>query len=285
MPPSENAAIGIFDSGIGGLSILRHIRVQLPQENLLYFADSGFAPYGERSEAFVVERSLTIAHFLLQRGAKALVVACNTATAAAIQALRARYPALPLVGVEPGLKPASLMTSSRTVGVLATDRTLSSSKFNLLREQLTASTGVRFVTQACLGLADSIEKGDLHSRNTADLVLGYVTPLMAEGADTLVLGCTHYPFVQPLIEQAAKISTGKTVNIIDTGQPVTRQLIRLLVEHKLLQPGAHVDRTEGSLQAFTTGSEGALSSAFTRLLNWQAPVTYIPASSGTDIYG
>ncbi|HCN91525.1 MAG TPA: glutamate racemase, partial [Oxalobacteraceae bacterium] len=131
---AADSPVGVFDSGIGGLSVLRHIRRQLPHEHLLYFADSGFAPYGDKPEHAIVARALAIAEFLLQRGAKALVIACNTATAAAIAALRAAYPAMPVIGVEPGLKPAAALTQSRTVGVLATDSTLASAKFNLLRE-------------------------------------------------------------------------------------------------------------------------------------------------------
>jgi glutamate racemase len=270
---ARNAPIGVFDSGIGGLSVLRHIRSCLPREDLLYFADAGYAPYGGRSEDEIVARSLGIAQFLLQRGAKALVVACNTATAAAIKALRERYPALPIVGVEPGLKPAAALTKSGVVGVLATRSTLASAKFERLREQLAAATSVTFVPRACIGLADQIEKGELHSAATAVMLRGFLEPLIEQGADTLVLGCTHYPFVQPLIEEiVARLST-RPVEIVDTGEPVARQLARLLVERGLLRDG-----DSGAVSAFTTGSETALTTAFFRLLGWQPSITAIAAT-------
>lgn len=270
-PIRADAPIGVFDSGIGGLSVLSHIQARLPHENLLYFADSGFAPYGEKTEDFIVQRSLAIADFLLQHGAKALVVACNTATAAAILALRERYPTLALVGVEPGLKPAAMLSKSRIVGVLATERTINSTKFKLLREQISATTGVLFLSQACIGLAHQIEEGELTSPATATLVQRYVTPLIEQGVDTLVLGCTHYPFVQSLIEAFAAQTTSQAIAIIDTGEPIARQLARLLAEHNLLATSAE----KGTLQAFTTGSKTALRSAFSTLLKLHPPIRCI----------
>jgi glutamate racemase len=253
--------IGVFDSGIGGLSVLRHIHAYVPHEQLLYFADSGFAPYGGKPEEVIAARSLGIAEFFVQQRVKALVVACNTATAAAIKAIRVAYPALPVVGVEPGLKPAAVLSKAGIVGVLATERTLASGKFDLLREQIAAATGVRFLTQACVGLADQVEKGALHSAATAVLVRRYVEPLIEQGADTLVLGCTHYPFVQPLVEEVVKRLTRRTVAIVDTGDAVARQLVRLLDER-----GLRMTEGVGSVAAFTTGSEIALSGAFAKLL-------------------
>lgn len=267
--------IGIFDSGIGGLSVLRHIHTQLSHEHLLYAADSGFAPYGEKPESAIVARTLAIAEFLLERGAKALVVACNTATAAAIKELRERYPALPVVGVEPGLKPAAALTGTRTIGVLATERTLASTKFNLLREQIEAETGVRFLLQPCIGLVNQIEKGELRSTATAGLVRRYVAPLIEQDADTLVLGCTHYPFVQPLIEDCVRRITEDPVDIVDTGEAVARQLARLLAQRGLQRQGA----TEGTLAAFTTGSETALTAAFSNLLKLHPEVMRIAAAT------
>lgn len=280
-PSAGSAPIGVFDSGIGGLSVLRHICVHLPHEQLLYFADSGFAPYGGKPEAVIVARTLGIAEFLLEQGAKALVVACNTATAASIKAVRERYPALPVVGVEPGLKPAAALTRSGTVGVLATERTLASSKFNLLQEQISATTGVRFLLQACSGLADQVEKGALHSADTVILLQKYMVPLLRQGADTLVLGCTHYPFVQPAIEALAHRAAGKPITIVDTGQAVARQLQRLLEQHGLQAPG----NTSGTLRAFTTGSPGALASAFATLLQLHPEVTAIATGAGLGAAG
>jgi glutamate racemase len=274
LPEIIDAPIGVFDSGIGGLSVLKHIRASLPNEDLLYFADSGNAPYGGRPEAEIVARSQAIAEFLMQYNAKALVVACNTATAAAIQALRARYPTLPLVGVEPGLKPASALTGTGTVGVLATKRTLASEKFKLLHQQISAATNVRFLVQPCIGLADQVEKGELHSAETAALVRTYIEPLIEQGADTLVLGCTHYPFVRPLIEEIIGRITSRPIMIVDTGEPIARQLVRLLTERGWLKTGG-----TGSVAAFTTGSETALTSAFSRLLDLHPPVVQVAANA------
>lgn len=265
---SNAAPIGIFDSGIGGLSVLRHVRTLLPNEELLYFADSGFAPYGEKPESVIVERALGIAAFLLRFNIKAMVVACNTATAAAIAALRERYPDLQVVGVEPGLKPAAALTRSGVVGVLATAGTLASDKFQKLQQQTSAATGVTFIAQACNGLADQIEKGELQSRDTAALVQRYVAPLLAQKADTLVLGCTHYPFVEPLITKVAASVDG-SVQLVDTGEPVARQLERLLNQHGLLRADTP---PQGTLSAYTTGSRTALVTAFRVLLDLNPPV-------------
>ncbi len=262
--------IGIFDSGVGGLSVLRHVRAQLPNETLLYFADSGFAPYGEKPESVIVERALAIAAFLLRFKIKAIVVACNTATAAAIAALRARYPQLQVVGVEPGLKPAAALTKSGTVGVLATAGTLASDKFMKLQQQVAEATQVKFVLQACNGLADQIEKGETASRETAALVKRYVAPLVAQQADTLVLGCTHYPFVSALVAEAA----GPQVTLIDTGAAVARQLERLLHQQGLLTGSSGT----GEVSAYTSGSRTALSTAFSRLLGLQPSVEEVAAA-------
>lgn len=266
-----NSPIGIFDSGVGGLSILRHIHALLPHEPLLYFADSGFAPYGEKPEAVIVERALSIVDFLLQQNCKAIVVACNTATAAAIAALREKYPSLTVVGVEPGLKPAAALTKSKIVGVLATERTLASDKFQALHEQQVASGDVRFLQQACVGLADQIEKGELASIQTVSLVRRYVEPLITQGADTLVLGCTHYPFVLEQIETVIK-SLQKEVSIIDTGAAVARHLQRLLEQSHLYHP---IATKQAPLTAFTTGSHSSLRSAFKVLLGLAPEVSEV----------
>ncbi|WP_309987597.1 glutamate racemase [Herbaspirillum seropedicae] len=275
MPTAADAAIGIFDSGIGGLSVLRHIHAALPREQLLYFADSGYAPYGDKTEAQIVERSLAIASFLLEQRVKALVVACNTATAAAIQAIRTRWPQLLVVGIEPGLKPAAQLTRSRTVGVLATRSTLASQRFALLQAQMQAQYQVRYLPQACVGLVDLIEKGELHSPATVQLLERYLAPLLEQGADTLVLGCTHYPFVRPAIESVCKSLVGETPDIIDTGQAVTRQLQRLLEAGQLQTPAA-----TGSLAGFTTASRSTLENAFRGLLKLDPPVQALQPQGG-----
>lgn len=274
-PVAADAPIGIFDSGVGALSVLRHIQARLPSEHLLCFADSGHAPYGGKSDAAIIERTLDIAAFLSTKNIKAIVVACNTATAAAIEALRQHYPQLIIVGVEPGLKPAAVFSKSGKAGVLATASTLASSRFIALRDQISTSTGITFLTQACVGLVEQIEKGELDSAETIAMLERYVTPLLRGGADTLALGCTHYPFVQPAIELIAQRESVVPVTIIDTGEAVSRQLERLLQQRGLQR----FETTAGSLQAFTTGSRSALVAAFAKLLNQHPSVTEMPAKT------
>lgn len=271
--PAAPATIGVFDSGVGGLSVLRHIHAALPAEHLVYLADAGFAPYGDKPETLVAARALAIAGFLIEFGAKALVVACNTATAVAIESIRARYPAIPVVGVEPGLKPAAEVSLTKTVGVLATSGTLASARFAQLQSQITAATGVRFILQPCPGLADQIEKGELRSPATARRIEALVRPLLDQGADALVLGCTHYPFIQPLIEAtiARRHPAGAAarVTLIDTGDAVARQLEAVLrIQAKLRDPAL-----PGTFTACTTGSRSGLSQALRRLLGVSLPVT------------
>ena len=269
---SADAPIGIFDSGVGGLSVLHHVRALLPREHLIYFADSGHAPYGDKTEQYVVDRSLAVADFLLSQGVKALVVACNTATVAAIKALRARYPELPVVGVEPGLKPGAAASKSGKVGVLATARTLAGEKFLLLRDQIAETTHAQFLLQACVGLVNEIEKGDLRTPAIAAMLERYVAPLLEQGADTLVLGCTHYPFVREGIEQVARAHAATPVTLIDTGEAVARQLIRLLVGAGLLRQSTD---TPARLEGYTTADAAALSQAFASLLQLAPPVRQI----------
>ncbi|MYM65621.1 glutamate racemase [Pseudoduganella sp. FT55W] len=264
---SPGCPIGVFDSGVGGLSVLRHIRVQQPHEDLMYFADSGHAPYGDKTEQYVVERALAVTDFLLAQGAKALVVACNTATVAAIKAVRAKYPDLPVVGVEPGLKPAAAATRNGKVGVLATARTLKGDKFLQLREQISAATQAEFLLQPAVGLVNEIEKGDLHAPAIAEMLERYVAPLLEQGADTLVLGCTHYPFVRDGIERVLTEHARNDVTLIDTGDAVARQLGRLLEAGGLLRADG-----AGTLRAYTTGAAEALAQAFADLLGLQQAV-------------
>ena len=272
MPTEVHAPVGIFDSGLGGLSVLRHVRSLLPHEALIYAADSAFAPYGGRDEAWVLARTVAMADFLVAQGVKALVIACNTATAGAIVEVRKRYPALPVVGVEPGLKPAALRTRTGTVGVLATERTLASRRFLALEAQIADASGVRFIGQPCPGLADQVEKGELRSPATMALVRRFVGPLIAAGADTLVLGCTHYPFLAAQIESAAREAGAADLAIIDTGDAVARQLARVLTEQALLAPSLP---TPAAIAAWTTGSASTLSTAMQRLLHLTVPAKRI----------
>lgn len=230
-----SAPIGVFDSGVGGLSVLRHMRALLPAENFLYVADSGFAPYGERSTEFICERSLHIANFLIEKNVKALVVACNTATAAAVQMLRERL-SIPVIAMEPGIKPAVEMTRSNVIGVLATAGTLESARFFSLVNRYAGD--VEIVTQPCAGLVERIEANDLYSAETIDLLNGYLEPLLNRGADVIVLGCTHYPFLRQQIEKIVRDSirdvSGKEIAIVDTGPAVAKELKRRLEQHALL---------------------------------------------------
>ncbi len=277
---APDAPIGIFDSGVGGLSVLRHIRAQLPHEHLMYFADSGFAPYGGKPEQVVAERVLAIGDFLVGQGAKAIVVACNTATIAAIALLRERYPAMPIVGVEPGLKPAATASTSGTVGVLATEVTLSGKKFLLLRDQIADTSGARFLLQPCHGLVDQIELGELDSDATTALLHRYIDPLLDAGADVLVLGCTHYPLVRAAIEQVIAAHTTRTVTLIDTGDAVARHLARLLdaggIARQVSTPPARLD-------GYTSASATALSAAFSGLLGLDPPTHEVVQSPAGGI--
>ena len=238
--------IGVFDSGVGGISVLKHIRDLMPHENLIYVADSRHAPYGNQTPEFIQERSFWLAEFLLRQGVKALVVACNTATAAAVAGLRERYPDLTIIGMEPAVKPAVAATKTGVVGVLATSGTLKSAQFAALLEHY--GQGVEVVTQACVGLVECVEKGALTSPSTKALLKQYVQPLLDAKADTIVLGCTHYPFVRTLIEELV----GKDVVLIDTGAAVAKHLKNRLQENQLLRASDEVGGV-----SFWSNNEGA----------------------------
>jgi len=219
--------IGVFDSGVGGLSVLRDIRIELGQEDLIYVADSIHAPYGDKSAEFIESRSVSIVQFLLAQGVKAIVVACNTATAAAVAALRSHF-SIPIVAMEPAVKPAVGQTKTGVVGVMATRRTVSSENFLNLLERFGADAEI--VVQPCPGLVEQVEAGNLAGEETWNLIGRYVQPLLERGADTIVLGCTHYPFLAPLIQTMV----GQGVTIIDPGQAIARELRRRLTLGGLL---------------------------------------------------
>lgn len=251
--------IGVFDSGVGGLSILRALRAALPHEDFVYFSDAGHAPYGEKGEQFVSDRSLAIAVDLLeQHRIKGLVVACNTATAAAVHLLRARHTQLPVVGVEPALKPAAALTTTGHVAVLATRGTLASAKFKALQASLQDQAS--FVLVPCDGLAAAIEDHD--EAQIRALCKRYTTEVCCFGTapgeiDTLVLGCTHYPFAADTF----RALLGPAIQLVETGEPVARQTRRLLEQQGLLNPGG-----SGRVAWQTTGSPEALRSAAARWL-------------------
>lgn len=246
------APIGVFDSGIGGLSILKALRQRMPQEDFVYISDRGHAPYGERSDDFVRERSRVLTEALVAQGAKAVVVACNTATAAAIHELRQHWPQLPMIGVEPALKPAALQTRTGHVAVVATRGTLNSPKFQQLLGQQDPGLDIR--CQPCDGLADAIEHRD--DSRIADYCRQYLaqTGPWAEGPsapDTLVLGCTHYP----LVLQHWLSELPPHVTVLDTGAPVAEQTYRRLLQSgQLRQPSRfETPAPSGRVSWFTTG--------------------------------
>lgn len=216
------ACIGVFDSGVGGLSVLRALHGQWPQAPLLYVADSGHAPYGERSPAYVLARSRHIMDHLRREGAVGMVIACNTATAIAVQALRADHPDFPIIGVEPGLKPAVQATRNGRIGVMATPGTLASDKF--ARLVASQAQGVVVVPRPCPGLARLIEDGDLQAPALLAAIEEHAAALREAEVDTVVLGCTHYPFVHAQIQAAM----GPQVQIIDTADAVARHATRSL---------------------------------------------------------
>lgn len=236
--------IGIFDSGIGGVSILIEIRKLLPEEDIVYVADSRYCPYGTKAIDIIRERTLKITAFLKSQGAKAIVVACNTACSAGLDEVRIKNPELPVIGVEPAVKPAHSITKNGRIGVLSTNLTLSGQRFAMLTEKF--GNGVEIFTQPAPGLADLIDAGKKDAPETSALLSKYIAPLIAQGIDTLVLGCTHYPFVRKEIQRLC----GNGVAVIDTGEPVAKQTERVLRYRGLL---AAREGAAGSVKFFTTG--------------------------------
>lgn len=265
---ASTAAIGVFDSGVGGLSVLRAIRQLLPHEQLLYVADSAHAPYGERHPEYIERRSMIIAQFLRLQPVKAIVVACNTASVMAIESLRKDLD-IPIVGIEPAIKPAAKLTSSGVVGVMATSRTVQSDNVKRLCELYARDT--KIILQPCPGLVEQIERADLDGPKTIALLDEYLEPMLDAGADTIVLGCTHYPFVERVIQQRV----GGSVSIIEPGAAVARQLRRRLEARSLLIESSSASVEDGhapeSLETFfSTASMGTSAKAISAL--WGKPV-------------
>jgi glutamate racemase len=273
IPPATlsdpRAPIGVFDSGVGGLSVLREIRRELPWEDLLYVADSGHAPYGDKSPEEIEARAVAITEFLIARGAKAVVVACNTATGAAARLLRTRYP-VPIVALEPALKPAVERTRSGVVGVMATRQTLASHNFRLLLSRV--GGGARVLLQPCPGLVERVEAGDLDGQETRRLLWSYLSPLTGPGADHLVLGCTHYPHLSPLIREL----TGPGVAVLDSGAAVARQVRRRLEGAGLLAAGPR----DGRARCWTSGCASRGLALMERL--WDGPLSLEPLPACSD---
>ena len=264
--------IGVFDSGIGGLSVLQALQTELPHEHFVYWADSGHAPYGEKGELFVRQRSLAITQHLIEKHhIKALVVACNTATAAAIHELRAQYPHLPLIGVEPALKPAIALSQTKRIGVIGTKGTLASEKFHRLLASLQEQAD--FVIQPCNGLALAIEQSthaesaSQASEQISALLQAYTGHMGRFGnaageLDTLVLGCTHYVFAENELRQLL----GPDVQLVSTGEPVARQTRRLLEASAQLRSGPAPHAASARLRLMSNGELSALQAAAQRWL-------------------
>jgi glutamate racemase len=258
-----NTSIGVFDSGLGGFSVLRALVKAMPHQDFIYVADSGHCPYGGKSTAEITARAVAITDFLLGQGARQIVVACNTATIAAVEQLRASY-SVSFVGMEPAVKPAVAATRSGIVGVLATGAALAGEK---LLNLIDAHAGtVRIITQPCPGLVEQVESGDLDGPRTRKLIEQYTAPLLAAGADTLVLGCTHYPFLRSTIASIV----GPEIVLLDTGEAVARRSASLLAREGL----AGDSMSPGIIRWFTSGDPAQMCEVGSRL--WGAPIAAAP---------
>jgi glutamate racemase len=254
--------IGVFDSGVGGLSVLRAMRELMPEEPVIYFGDQGHVPYGPRPMQQVRDFSEAITRFLLDQGAKLIVVACNTASAAALHYLRDRFPEVSFVGMEPAVKPAAEHTQSGLVGVLATPATFQGALYASVLERF--ANGVQVFQHACPGLVSQIEMGNLDGDEPRAILVNALRPMLDRGIDTVVLGCTHYPFVIPLIEQLV----GENVRVIDPAPAVAKQAKRLLDASGMKIPsGALAD-----VHFYTSGDAHSLSSLLPKLLGESGPI-------------
>ncbi len=256
MQVNVNSPIGVFDSGVGGLSVLRGIRAQMPEEAVVYFGDQGHVPYGPRPLEQVRDFSEAITRFLLDKGAKIIVVACNAASAAALTYLRQTFPDISFVGMEPAVKPAAEHTETGVVGVLATPATFQGALYASVVERF--ANGVQLLQNTCPGLVQQIEKGDLDGPGTRRILDDALNPMLEKNIDTIVLACTHYPFVIPLIQEIV----GKKVRVIDPAPAVARQARRLLEANGLKRSGGG----RGEVEFFTSGEAGFLQSLLPRLL-------------------
>ena len=260
MPHSN--PIGIFDSGVGGLSVWREIVRQLPHEDTIYFADQAHVPYGPRPQEQIRHFCDAITRFLIERGCKAVVVACNTASAAALKHLRETFPTLPSVGMEPAVKPAALTTKTGVVGIMATPATFQGKLFKATAGR--HAQGITLINQVCNGLADQVEMGKLDGEETEAMLRGYVQPMLDAGADTIVLACTHYPF---LLEPIRRIA-GEHVNVIDPAPAIARYLQLVLNQQGLLAPAGH----KGRHLFYTSDDPIAYKYAVERLTGESGPV-------------
>ncbi len=254
--PPLSGPIGVFDSGIGGLTVANAILGLLPQESLVYFGDTARVPYGPKTPGTIIGYSMEISRFLMDQGAKLIVVACNTASASALAPLRAAWPDFPFVGMEPAVKPAAKATRSGVIGVLATQGTFKSQRYTSLTERFAA--GIQVYEDPCVGLVPLIENGKWDGPETEALVAGIIRPMLKKGADTLVLGCTHYPLILPLIRRIA----GPDVHVIDPAPAVARQVARVLTERGLAAGADH----RPFQKYFVSGDDRSLKLALAYLL-------------------
>ncbi len=250
--------IGVFDSGVGGLSVLRSIREQMPEESVLYFGDQGHVPYGPRSMGQIQSFSAGITRFLLDHGSKLIVVACNTASAAALTYLRESFPGVSFVGMEPAVKPAAETTKTGRVGVLATPATFQGALYASVVERFGA--GVELFQHTCPGLVSQIEKGELDSAATRAILEDALHPMLEKNIDTVVLGCTHYPFVIPLIQEV--VGGAERVRVIDPAPSVAKQAKRLLEAAGMKNPAG----SRASIRFFTSGDVESMKSMLPVLL-------------------
>lgn len=252
--------IGIFDSGIGGLSVFREIRKILPEQSYIYYSDSAHCPYGEKSQEYIIDRAREITRFLLDKGAEIIVVACNTATAAAISTLREEFP-VKFIGMEPAIKPAASQTRTGVIGVLATAGTLKADKYQSTRERW--GDDVQIVEQVGKGFVELVEKGLTEEREAEETVGVCIEPLLDAGADTIVLGCTHYPFLSHTIRKVSeKLVPGRTVTIIDPAPAVARHLVEVMDES-----GIEKTSPQGyTLEMYTSGDEDLMKEVTAKVL-------------------
>jgi len=260
-----NHPIGIFDSGVGGLSVLRCIRQELPDQDVIFFADQEHVPYGSRPLEEVRSFSDAITRYLLGQGCPLIVVACNTASAAALRTLRQTFPEVPFVGMEPAVKPAAELTHTGVVGVLATPATFQSELYASVVERF--ANGVTLLQDTCPGLVGQMEKGNLDGPQTRTILEKAIKPMLEKGIDTIVLGCTHYPFVIPLIQEIA----GENVRVIDPAPAVARQTVRMMETHHLLQSSNH----PGTTICYTSGQPEILTAFIHNALEQQYPVSQL----------
>jgi len=252
----SNSPVGIFDSGVGGISVLRAIREQMPEESVIYFGDQGHIPYGSRPMQQIRDFSEAITKFLLEKGTKIIVVACNTASAAALKYLRAKFPDVQFVGMEPAVKPAAEHTRTGKVGVLATPATFQGALYASVVERFT--NGVELFQNTCPGLVQQIERGNLDGKETRRILEAALIPMLEKNIDTVVLGCTHYPFVIPLIQQIV----GETVRVIDPAPAVAKQTGRLLEVRRM----RNQSESKSDVKFYTSGKLEELKSLLPKLL-------------------